>query len=172
MVRQKPNVELTREAFIDLRTAFQEADVAFECFLDKETGRVIWCSDHTAPVDGDADGDEPTWVHASREQRIDIWRNGDGRFLEVPAEAVGDRWQDIQAFWRTADAPSCADRFEGAPPNRQTIRRFRRWLEHHPEQDRRWREFRNKRTEGRIRSWLRTEGFGMTIGRSQTRPEK
>jgi hypothetical protein len=163
MVRQTPEVRLSRDAFIDLRTAFRQVDVTFECFLDTQSGRVIWCSDHTAPVDGELDGDAPGWMHASKRKRLEIWRDATGRYLEVPSADVETRWQDMQAFRRQADHDALENCFNGAPPNRRTIRRFGRWLQRHPQMSRTWQSFLNQRIEGRIRAWLRDHGMGLRI---------
>ena len=133
-------VEMSEEAVSDLCTAFQYNQYDTECYLDTETGEVVWFSADAPPVDGEPDGEDPEWVHEAYEKRMAIWND------------------DMAAFLEECDG-GLAEKFSSTGRHRRAFETFKRTVERDPEYRREWRQFRHERVVGRICEWLELQGY-------------
>ena len=153
------DIEIAEKAFEDLRTAFEHNGYETERYLDTEHGKVIWFSADTPPVDGEPDDEEPEWVHEAYQKRMRVWKDGNGRFLEVPPGDLSDRVEDMERFLSKHADTHLREQFERGGKSRARLEAFERALERDAAQRHRWRKFRKERTCERIRDWLELQGY-------------
>ena len=151
-------VEMSAEAVEDLCTAFKYNQFDTECYLDTESGEVVWFSADTPPVDGEPDGEDPEWVHEAYEKRMAIWNDDKGRFLEVPPSDIAEACADMAAFLEECDG-HLAEKFSSTGRHQRAFETFKRTVERDPEYRREWRQFRHERVVDRICDWLELQGY-------------
>ena len=83
------------------------------------------------------------------------------RFKRIPAPAEGELLKDMEAFAAAAQDDRLKQSLELALSAPHPERRFRAVLGWIPDEQHRWRTFRQERLEHRARSWL--SGLGLTV---------
>jgi hypothetical protein len=157
------SLRLSPEAFTDLRTAFEHADHEAECYLDTETGEVLWYSNHQMSLDDEPGPDAPDWIRDAYEKRLAIWNSDEGRFLEVPPNEELETWRDMRDFLDEEASDALRVQFRDRPASRGTYRQFEDALERHPTDRRDWLRFHRKRLRGRIEEWLELNGYELVV---------
>lgn len=163
MKRERTMVEISPQALSDLRTAFEQMRLQVECYLDTETGKVLWFSDYDAHFDGEPAEDEPEWVHRAWRKRMRVWKDDRGRYLEVPPGDMQDNCRDMKGFLEQCDDQMLCEQFEGAAPTRHMYKAFVHTVERDPMQRRKWMKYREKCLERRIENWLDLNGYEMAV---------
>jgi hypothetical protein len=157
------SIEMTDEAFADLRNAFRENRRDTECFLDIEQGRVIWFSGDALGVADEPGDDAPDWLEEKYDERLQIWRDDTGRYLEVPPQDVTESCDDMEMFLDEEATDRLVEQFASSEIHRRTYERFADAVERDALNRERWREFRRERVGERVREWLELQGYRIEI---------
>jgi hypothetical protein len=163
----------------ELAMAFEDATGERGCYLDLETGQVVWISQETrselesiyeetckpdseesvdlAEVLQDyemADWQKEELLEADRVDRL-----YGSRYIGVPAADSHEAYRDMESFILTVQDESLQNRLWQAIEGRGAFRRFKDVLAGHYREEKRWYAFQDTQVKGRILDWLASEGI-------------
>jgi hypothetical protein len=126
----------------DLCIAFEmEASPDAHWYLDAQTGVLLLVNAEYDP----ADIGEPT---------MDEIQADPARYLAIPPAQPAQAALDLQEFAQSRPDPVLRESLEIALSGIGPVRRFKKVLDHLPEQREGWYAFKRQRTEARARAWL------------------
>lgn len=164
MNRRLESLQLSPSDYRNLLTAVASPVYDRECHLDVQTGDVHWFSPFQLEYDAVPDAEDPEWVHDVYKDRLRIWRDDSGRFLEVPNHSYQALMRDMKDFLDEVSDGNLCDRLRSAVYDRDE-KRFEAILSEDGESTKRqWRDYRKERVRSRVNDWLRRQGYLLNIG--------
>ena len=117
-----------------------------EYYLDLETGEILFVSEYM--------NDEVIDIKNRIEEEYE-------RFERIPQTESYEAYRDMEDFIATIDDKHLADLLEVAIQGKGAFRRFKDVLLNHPDEEEKWFQFHDDRTEERAREWL--DQIGVTL---------
>jgi len=166
----------------ELAMAFEDATGERGCYLDLETGQVVWISQETrSELEGiyeeiyEPDSEESVdLAEALQDYELADWQKEElleadrvdrlygSRYIRVPEADSHEGYRDMERFILTVQDESLQDRLWQAIEGRGAFRRFKDVLAGHYREEKRWYAFQDEQVKGRILDWLASEGIELT----------
>ena len=163
----------------ELAMAFEDATGERGCYLDLETGQVVWISQETrSELEGiyeeiyEPDSEESVdlaevlqdyemadWQKEELLEADQVDRLYGSRYIRMPEADSHEGYRDMERFILTVQDESLQDRLWQAIEGRGAFRRFKDVLAGHYREEKRWYAFQDARVRGRILDWLASEGI-------------
>ena len=163
----------------ELAMAFEDATGERGCYLDLETGQVVWISQETR---SELEGIYEEIYEPDSEESVDLaevlqdyemadWQKEElleadrvdrlygSRYIRVPEADSHEAYRDMEHFILTVQDESLQDRLWQAIEGRGAFRRFKDVLAGHYREEKRWYAFQDAQVRGRILDWLASEGI-------------
>ncbi|QDG52145.1 hypothetical protein FIV42_15760 [Persicimonas caeni] len=156
-------LHLSQNTIADLEMARENASFEVEWYLDTDTGKVLMFGPDIPAADDEPRDNDPDWVKEAHAQRVEAWNDTTGRYLAVPSAGSEEGWQDMDAFIATVDDDELREALAEAIRGRGAFRRFKDVLTRAPAERQRWFDFKQQRTDERIRHWLAGNGFELVV---------
>ncbi len=154
---------------------------AFDYFLDIETGGVVILSEDILQraqtiiaesydddmsayeaIELDEDPDLPDWIEGEVELALEIFINGQTRYLRIPERRSADVFQAMQEYIAELDNPELRRLMEGIFDGKGVFRRFKNVLERFPKERKQWHSYNARAARNEIIAWL--QSVGITAG--------
>lgn len=130
----------------ELCNAMEDHSFENDYYLDLETGEILFVSEYM-----DYEG-------IDIENRIEEEYE---RFERIPQIESYEAYRDMEDFIATIDDQHLIDLLEVAIQGKGAFRRFKDVLLNHPDEEEKWFQFNDDRTEERAREWL--DEIGVTL---------
>jgi hypothetical protein len=167
---------------LELEVAFDRSSLELSYYLDLETGRVILVtsearrivqsaaqpvageeSDESAPYPRTA-SDLAGWMAKAIADARQVDADATERYVAIPSRDPRAIYLDMQEFVGTVESEPLRERLWAAVQGRGAVRLFRDILARYPAERRRWFEYEQECTLGRIVDWLAVRGVEPLTG--------
>jgi hypothetical protein len=167
----------------ELAMAFEDATGERGCYLDLETGQVVWISQETR---SELESIYEETCEPDSEESVDLaevlqdyemadWQKEElleadrvdrlygSRYIGVPEADSHEAYRDMERFILTVQDGHLQDRLWQAIQGRGAFRRFKDVLAGYYREEKRWYAFQDNQLRGRILEWLESEDIEPVI---------